>query len=120
MTDFTPDQYRHDLEVVRNTATQVIKDFGMAGVEIHFSGNAEIAYNELLEQALPALKGLYQQNPGSFMALLYRIDVDELKVKRLSESFSGSDFFAQLASLVIEREFIKVLIRKLYSSKNGL
>lgn len=119
MTDLTPDKYRHDLEVVRNTATQVIKDFGMAGVEIQFSGNAETAYNELLEQALPALKALYQQNPGSFMALLYRIDVEEFKVKKLSDTFSGNEFFAHLAVLVIEREFMKVLIRKLYSSKNG-
>mgnify|MGYP006386748793 CR=1 FL=1 len=119
MTDLTPDKYRHDLEVVRNTAAQVIKDFGMAGVEINFSGNPETAYKELLDQALPALKGLYQQNPGSFMALLYRIDVEERKVKQLSDTLSGSEFFAQLAGLVIEREFIKVLIRKLYSSKNG-
>jgi uncharacterized pyridoxamine 5'-phosphate oxidase family protein len=120
MPQNTPDKYRHDLEIVRNTAKQVIKDFGMAGIEIKFSGNPETAYHELLEQALPALKELYQQNPGSFMALLYRIDVEERKVKQLSETLSGSVFFASLAALVIEREFMKVLIRKLYSSKNGL
>jgi len=119
MENLHPEKYRHDLEVVRNTALQVIKDFGMAGIEIKFSGNPETAYQELLEQALPSLKGLYQKNPGAFMALLYRIDVEERKVKQLSENLSGSEFFAQLAALVIEREFLKVLIRKLYSSRNG-
>ncbi|MBK7970619.1 MAG: hypothetical protein IPK08_17750 [Bacteroidetes bacterium] len=32
----TPELYRHDLEIVRNTAAQVIKDFGLAGIEIAF------------------------------------------------------------------------------------
>ena len=113
------EKYRHDLEVVRNTALQIIKDFGMAGVEIKFSGNPETAYEELISQALPALKRLYQQNSRSFMALLYRIDVEEIKVKKLSETYSGADFFLHLSELVIEREFIKVLIRKLYSTKDG-
>lgn len=119
MPNLTPEKYRHDLEVVRDTAKQVIKDFGMAGIEIHFSGNPETAYDELLEQTLPAIKECYQKNPGAFMALLYRIDVEEKKVKQLSDSFSASGFFAQLATLIIEREFLKVLIRKLFSNKNG-
>ena len=120
MHDFTPEIYRNDLEVIRETAKQVIKDFGMAGIEIHFSGNPGTAYKELVEQALPALKNLYQQNQGAFMALLYRIDVEEHKVKALSENNSGTGFFSGLSAMVIEREFLKVLIRKLYSSNNGL
>jgi hypothetical protein len=40
-------KYRADLEVVRDTANQVIKDFGLSGVEISFSGFAEKAYTEL-------------------------------------------------------------------------
>jgi len=113
-----PEIYRHDLEVVRNTAQQIIKDFGMAGVEINFSGNPETAYKELLDQAQPALKALYQNNTTTFMALLYRIDVEEFKVKKLTDQFSGNEFFRELANLVIEREFVKVLIRKLYSSRS--
>jgi len=112
------EKYRHDLEVVRNTAIQVIKDFGMAGVEISFSGQPEKAYQELLDQATPSLKTLYQQNTGTFMALLYRIDVEESKVKKLADSYTGNEFFSRLAELVIEREFIKVLIRKLYSTRD--
>ena len=103
MPELTPEKYRHDLEVVRNTAMQVIKDFGMAGIEINFSGNPERAYQELLDQSFPALKGLYQQNPGSFMALLYRIDVEVRKVKQLSENLSGNEFFAQLAGNFCQR-----------------
>ncbi len=118
-SDLSPEKYRHDLEVIRDTARQVIKDFGMAGITINFSGNAETAYQELLNQSLPSLKNLYQQNQGLFMALLYRIDVEETKVMQLSKTYSGNSFFYELAALVIEREFMKVVIRKLFSNKNG-
>ena len=117
MNESSPEKYRHDLEIVRETATQVIKDFGMAGIEVHFSGNPITAYQELLEQTLPALTNLYKHNQGTFMALLYRIDVEEYKVKQLSVCHSGNDFFVHLSALVIEREFMKVMIRKLYSAR---
>jgi len=119
MRDLHPEKYRHDLEVVRNTAAQVIKDFGLAGVDITFSGNPQTAYSELLSQVLPALRNLYKSQKPAFMSLLYRIDVDERKVRQLIDNETMSTFFEELTNLVIEREFIKVLIRKLYSTRNG-
>jgi len=117
MENLHPEKYRHDLEVVRNTASQVIKDFGISGVEISFSGNHETAYQELLNQVLPALKQLYKERKEVFMTLLYRIDVDERKVRQLAAKESSVDFFVKLTQLVIDREFTKVLIRKLYSAR---
>jgi hypothetical protein len=119
MSDLHPEKYRHDLEVVRNTAFQVIKDFGLSGIEITFSGSPQNAYEELLLQVQPALRTLYKESKSTFMSLLYRIDVDEKKVMKLAENESSIDFFGNLTKLVIEREFTKVLIRKLYSSRNG-
>lgn len=116
MINLSPEKYRHDLEVVRNTAQQVIKDFGMSGIEIIFTGNPDTAYRELLEQAQPALKNLYQKNAGAFMTLLYRIDIPEIKFREVASQFSEEDFFNKLAEMVIEREFLKVLTRKLYRS----
>lgn len=106
------EKYRHDLEVIRNTAKQVIKDFGLYGIEIIFSGNELTAYDELKQQLVPALAKLYQS--GTFTALLYRIDVDEKKVNEIMNNTAAENKASQLASLVIEREFIKVLLRKLY------
>ena len=117
MNNLSPEKYRHDLEVVRNTAQQVIKDFGMSGIEIIFSGNPDTAYRELVEQVQPALKNLYKQNAGSFMALLYRIDISEKQFRTLAERVSGEDFYKGLAEMVIEREFLKVLTRKIYSNR---
>ena len=115
-SEITPEKYRHDLEVIRNTGAQMIKDFGMFGVEINFSGNPETAYRELLDQTEPALARLYNDNRTSFMALLYRIDVSEKKVNELMEIEKKPAFFAKLAEVVVEREFMKVLIRKLFSA----
>ena len=117
MNELSPEKYRHDLEVVRNTANQVMKDFGMSGIEITFSGNPDTAYRELLEQAQPALKNLYKENSGSFMSLLYRIDIPEKKFREVTSQFKGEDFFNKLAEMVIEREFMKVLTRKLFKRK---
>ena len=117
--DITPEKYRHDLEVVRNTAAQMIRDFGMFGVEITFSGKPETAYQELLSQTEPALSKLYNENRSSFMALLYRIDVSEKKVNELLQVEKKPAFFSKLAEVVVEREFMKALIRKLFSNSNG-
>ena len=116
--DLNPEVYRHDLEVVRNTAQQVIHDFGLAGFEITFSGMHETAYIELKQQVIPALKEVFKKNPGAFLSLLYRIDVDEKKVKSLMQTAKNEEFINQLSELILEREFMKALTRKLFSQKN--
>jgi hypothetical protein len=113
-------KYRHDLEVVRDTAAQVIKDFGLSGQPIRFSGAPEQAYAELFDQVLPVLKELFDTNESAFMALLYRIDVDEKKVMALRQTVSKTGFFNALAAEILEREFIKVLFRKLFKHQDGL
>ncbi len=117
MKELFPEKYRHDLEVIRDTASQVIRDFGMAGIDVSFSGDPASAYQELLTQAQPALKNLYRENAGTFMALLYRIDVSEKQFRELTARASWEIFFTGLAEMVIEREFLKVLTRKLYKNK---
>jgi hypothetical protein len=107
------EKYRHDLEVIRNTAKQVIKDFELSGVEIYFSGNQESAYDELKEQLVPVLAKLYKN--GTLPALLYRVDADEKKVNEILNSSTEKYKAEHLANLVIEREFMKVLLRKMYS-----
>jgi len=114
-----PEQYRHDLEVIRNTAKQIIKDFGFWGIQIQFSGNESAAYEELRTQLFPALRKFYSENQGGFFSLLYRIDVLESEVQKLYDTYQGDIFIKALADLVIEREFIKVITRKLFSSGNG-
>ena len=112
MTDL--EAYRKDFEIVRLTAEQLIKDFGMHGFRIDFSGNELTAWNELKMQVQPILYDLYQKNKSSFQALLYRIDISEKQLRELYSAGKG-DFPEMLAEAVLRREFQKVLIRKFYS-----
>ena len=109
-------RYRHDLEVVRNTALQVIKDFGLFSIDITFSGNEATAYEELKTQLQPVLLELYNSDYNRLKSLLYRIDMPEQKVKALP-AVNKDDMIAGLTDLILERELIKVITRKLYSAR---
>jgi hypothetical protein len=102
--------------VVRKTAEQVIKDFQLFSIEIHFSGHAENAYIELRDQLIPELQKLYDQNYSKLQSLFYRIDVSEKKVRALNEN-NKRDFISGLTDLILERELVKVITRKLYSER---
>lgn len=109
------EKYRHDLEIIRLTADQIIKDFEIFGYEIKFSGNEFVAYQELKNQVAPLLLELFQKKTSSFQSLLYRIDINEKSFRKLINESAKNDFAEQLADAVIQREFQKVLTRKFFS-----
>ena len=109
------EKYRHDLEIIRLTADQIIKDFEIFGYEIKFSGNELVAYQELKNQVAPLLLELFQKKTSSFQSLLYRIDINEKSFRKLINESAKNDFAEQLADAVIQREFQKVLTRKFFS-----
>ncbi|MEP7168464.1 MAG: hypothetical protein ABI855_03780 [Bacteroidota bacterium] len=108
------EKYHHDLEVIRNAASQIIKDFELFGIEITFSGNEQTAYEELKSQIIPVLINLFCKNYSTFYALLYRIDIDENKVREILMDSSKENPSEELSKLILEREFIKVLFKKFY------
>jgi hypothetical protein len=116
--DLSVEKYRDDFEIVRLTAEQLIKDFQIFGITIHFSGDPLRAYQELLEQITPVFRELYKNQPATFQGLLYRIDINEKRYRQLS---TEDNFISRLAEEVIQREFQKVLLRKYFSKgdKNG-
>ena len=106
--------YRHDLEVIRNTVLQIKKDFSIFNFEITFSGNETTAYPELKTQLVAIFKDLLRNHSERVFALLYRIDVPESKLKKVPPSVLIEE---HIAELVLERELLKVVMRKLYSGK---
>jgi hypothetical protein len=106
--------YKKRLEIIRLTAQQVIKDFGIHGYEIEFSGAEEKAYQELFEQVKPIIVNLLQKNPEKLSSLLYSIDLNERKVRKIltGGSYNPED---ELTDLVLERELQKVVIRKYFA-----
>ena len=114
MNELQPEKYRTDLEIIRLTAEQVIKDLDVFGISVEFSGNPFTAYGELEQQLCPILADLYKKDASSFRALLYRIDVSESDYRKIS---GQPGFIPNLAAAVLQREFKKVLIRKYFSNK---
>lgn len=110
-------QYFNKLDLIKDTAEQIIKDFDMFGLEIRFSGNAYNAYEELFEQIEPHIKKLIDSNPSKFMGILYRIDVSDEQVKKAVKENASEPFSEIITDLIIRRELQKVVIRQHYKTK---
>ncbi|MBL0065152.1 MAG: hypothetical protein IPP86_07980 [Bacteroidetes bacterium] len=115
MNEELPEKYRHDLAIVRDTAEQVMKDFGVMGLVINFSGDPFRAYEELKEQISPVLYELFQNDRSRFQSLLYRIDISESKFRKLLGQSTQHNFSFDLADMILQREFQKVLTRRFFS-----
>ena len=118
MADLDPglvEKYRYDYEVIRQTASLVIKDFAATGIKITFSGNEETAYAELNAQVTEAVTQLGRNAPEALHALLYRVDVDEAMVSNLISTLPAGRHAECLSRLILERELTKAVFRKLFS-----
>jgi hypothetical protein len=103
------------VEIIRETAQQIIKDFSLFDEEITFSGQTETAYQELYNQIYPIIDRLLNLDSSRFFAMLYAIDVDEKKVRNLLFGEHNSSAAEEICKLIIERELIKVVYRKHWS-----
>ena len=115
MIDIVP--YLNRLDILKETAQQIIKDFGMVGMEIKFSGSAENAYLELFSQILPLVDKMQKENFQSFYNLMYRIDISEIQIKKAVEDSKDRSFSEVVTDLILKRELLKVVFRKQYSGK---
>jgi hypothetical protein len=110
-------QYFNKLELIKDTANQIIKDFDMFGLEIKFSGSTYNAYEELFDQIQPHIHKLLSDNPKKFMSVLYRIDLSDIQVKKAVEANSSESVSEIITDLIIKRELQKVVIRNHYKNK---
>ena len=110
---------KRETEVIQLTAEQIIKDFALFGMDIHFSGILDLAYDELYDQMLKHITYLMDSNQQKLLSLLYQIDLSEKKVLHeysLEQEVSYNDV---LTSMIIEREIVKVLTRIYFRDKNA-
>lgn len=108
--DVTP--YLNRLDILNDTAKQVIKDFGMVGLKIKFSGKSDNAYEELFSQMLPLIEKLQEENFQNFYNLMYRIDISEVQIKKAVERSTGKSFSEIVTDLILKRELLKVVTRR--------
>ncbi len=104
-------------ELVRETAEQIMKDFGMFGVEITFSGDTGQAYDELHSQLVDQISLLIERNYDLLLSVLYQVDITDREIARSEMELPHYNHVEIIAHQVIVRDLKKVLLRRYFKSK---
>lgn len=77
----------------------------------------DISRNELQQKLTAFINELILNDFQKLITILYRVDVDEKKLKRILKENIGTDAGEIIANLIIEREIQKIETRKQFGSK---
>jgi hypothetical protein len=105
-------------EIVRDTAEQIMKDFGMFGVEISFSGDTSNAYFELHQQLIDQVSVLLERNYDLLLSVLYQVDITDREIAKAERELPEYNHIEVLAHQIIVRDLKKVLLRRYFKSQN--
>jgi hypothetical protein len=110
--------FLNQADIVRETAEQIMKDFGMFGVEITFSGDTSQAYNELHLQLIDQISILLERNYELLLSVLYQVDITDREIDRATRELPHYNQVEIIAHQVIVRDLKKVLLRRYFKSQN--
>jgi hypothetical protein len=79
----------------------------------------KISLEELREKLAVHINSLIQNNFEQLVNLLYRIDVNENKIKSLLQTNAGENAAGIIASLIIERQMQKIKSRHEFNSRDN-
>ena len=77
----------------------------------------DTSMQELQQKLIAYINDLIQTDFQKLVTILYRVDVDENKLKTILKNEAGKDAADIIAGLIIEREMQKIQTRKQFSSK---
>ena len=80
----------------------------------------KISLESLKEKLGEHINQLILDDFHKLVNLLYRVDVDESKIKRILRENPGKDAGHILAALIIERQLQKILSRKQYKPEDDI
>ncbi len=103
-------------EIVIETAEQIMKDFGMFGVEIKFSGDTNHAYEELHQQLIEQITLLIERNYDLLLSVLYQVDITEREIAKAERELPHYNNVEIIAHQVIVRDLKKVLLRRYFKN----
>jgi hypothetical protein len=73
-----------------------------------------------LHQKLSSLiNDLVNTDFGKLVQLLYRLDIDEKKLKKILQEYPGRDAGEMIAELIIERQLQKIRSRRQFSQRDN-
>lgn len=111
------DSFLNKADIIQETADQIMKDFGMFGIEITFSGNIENAYHELHEQLINQISVYLDRDYSRLMAVLYQVDITDREIAKATRELPHYNQIEVLAHQVIFRDLKKVLFRRYYKTQ---
>ena len=76
-----------------------------------------ISRHELQQKLTVFINYLILNDFQKLISILYKVDVDEKKLKRILKENAGTDAGEIIANLIIEREIQKIETRKQFGSK---
>ena len=106
-------------EIILETIKQIMKDFGMFGLEISFSGDIKNAYNELHSQITRQVEVLFNTDLSKLYAVLYQVDISDSKIKSEQEKFPEYSLIEIISYQIIARDLQKILTRRYFKNTNN-
>jgi hypothetical protein len=79
---------------------------------------AHISFNEIRLQLRAAINNLIRNDFQQLVHILYRVDVNERKLKFLLQENVGEDAAVIIADLIITRQMEKITSRQQFSQRN--
>ena len=104
-------------DIVQETAEQIMKDFGLFGVAITFSGNTAEAYHELHQQLIAQIAVLLDRDYSKLLSILYQVDITDKEIARAEQELPEYNHVEIIAHQIIVRDLKKVLTRHYFKSK---
>jgi len=104
-------------DIILDTISQIMKDFGLFGVEIHFSGHVDDAYYELHQQLVEQIDTLLINKSDLLMSILYQVDISDHDIARTQDDFPRYNQVEVIAHQIIFRDLKKVLFRRYFTAK---
>ena len=120
MIDFDIELYKTRKELIRQTTEQIIRDFERFGLDVFFSGNTEMAYEELFFQMVRIINELLNHNFEKLLSLLYQIDVSESRIYEKELDWPEYSKAEIISELVIHRELKKVITRNYFKTNKKI
>jgi hypothetical protein len=109
--------YKRNFDFIIDTAKQIAKDFNFYSIDLNIDKNADDLYYELFLKIKPEIQKLLMEDYSLFREILYRIDLDEKKLKRITPNQNKQNEIDEITHLIIEREILKVATRYVFSGK---
>ena len=107
------------VSLIEDIALLIIKDMGMLEVPALPTTNEEEAWKKLRSIMAERIDNLLQNDIEQLKVLLYRLDINEQKVKQVLAEAPVGEAAGQIAELILIREIEKAHTRRQYRAGSG-